>query len=71
MIDSARRKFVGAASAIAVALGAFAITPAAAQQSFDFAVWYSDRDYYAPMTTNWAKPCLPRWGKNCWPEASR
>ena len=55
MIDSARRKFVGAASAIAIALGAFAITPAAAQQSFDFAVWYSDRDYYAPMTTNWAK----------------
>ena len=29
--------------------------PARAQQTFDFAVWYSDRDYYAPMTTRWAK----------------
>ncbi len=54
MICSARRFFLGAASALTLALGAFPVT-AAAQQSFDFAVWYSDRDYYAPMTTNWAK----------------
>ena len=41
-------------------LGAAAIVaglaaPAQAQQTFEFAVWYSDRDYYAPMTTKWAQ----------------
>ena len=48
----------GIARALAAALfGAAALipAPASAQQTFDFAVWYSDRDYYAPMTNAWAK----------------
>lgn len=41
--------------ATAAALGAcVCVTPAAAQQTFEFAVWYSDRDYYAPMTNEFA-----------------
>ena len=46
---------VRAAGAALFGLSALAATPAAAQQTFEFAVWYSDRDYYAPMTTKWAQ----------------
>ncbi len=41
--------------AAVLGLGIIAAQPACAQQTFEFAVWYSDRDYYAPMTTKWAK----------------
>ena len=39
----------------ALGLAALATNSASAQQTFEFAVWYSDRDYYAPMTTTWSK----------------
>ncbi len=53
MIQTIRASIRRAAVATAFAASAFAL-PAAAQQTFEFAVWYSDRDYYAPMTNEFA-----------------
>lgn len=44
-----------AAGAVALGLTLLSSVAARAQQTFEFAVWYSDRDYYAPMTTKWAQ----------------
>lgn len=50
-----RKMFVHAPAAL-LAAGVF-LSPLAAraQQTFEFAVWYSDRDYYAAMTNDFAK----------------
>ena len=50
-----RTRISHTAGAALLGLSALAAMPAAAQQTFEFAVWYSDRDYYAPMTTKWAQ----------------
>ena len=55
MAWSVRKQLNAAVGAAAVGFGLLAALPASAQQTFEFAVWYSDRDYYAPMTSNWAK----------------
>lgn len=48
-IQRARRTSLAAIAGLA-----FSLSPAAAQQTFEFAIWYSDRDYYAPMTNEFA-----------------
>ena len=54
MKNAFRNGMARAAGAALLALGLTA-SPALAQQQFEFAVWYSDRDYYAPMTNEFAQ----------------
>ncbi len=54
MVCSIAKKWKRTLAGAAVGFALLA-APALAQQTFDFAVWYSDRDYYAPMTTKWAQ----------------
>lgn len=52
---SIQKLLARAAAGAFLGFAVLAATPALAQQTFEFAVWYSDRDYYAPMTSRWAK----------------
>ena len=56
MVQFALRNMVTRASAAIIAAGVV-LSPlaASAQQTFEFAVWYSDRDYYAAMTNAFAQ----------------
>jgi TRAP-type C4-dicarboxylate transport system substrate-binding protein len=54
MFRNIRARVATTVAAAAISATAF-VLPAAAQQTFEFAVWYSDRDFYAPMTTKWAQ----------------
>lgn len=49
-----RAGFPRAAAAAVLGAALLMSAPARAQQTFEFAVWYSDRDYYAPMTNEFA-----------------
>ncbi len=55
MSKSIQSGILRAAGAAMCGLAALSAAPASAQQTFEFAVWYSDRDYYAPMTNKWAQ----------------
>lgn len=44
-----------AAAAITASVLALAAPAAHAAETFEFAIWYSDRDYYAPMTNEFVK----------------
>lgn len=55
MVWSVRKEFTRVVAATTLGFAALAASPASAQQTFEFAVWYSDRDYYAPMTSKWAQ----------------